>query len=107
MIGLDDDFQCSPEDCLYNVHFYPSDWSILTKLCLYEQNFLINIWNILIILAVVYTLYLSRMCNSLQPEQPLEEALHFLKPLQSLAAATIDTHVMAFEIYFRKSKFFL
>ncbi|ORZ05507.1 NMDA receptor-regulated protein 1-domain-containing protein [Lobosporangium transversale] len=35
---------------------------------------------------------------------PLGEALKFLKPLQVLAAERIETHLMAFEIYIRKSK---
>jgi peptide alpha-N-acetyltransferase len=37
-------------------------------------------------------------------EDPLGEALKFLKPLQELAAERIDTHLMGFEIYIRKSK---
>ena len=36
---------------------------------------------------------------------PLGEALKFLKPLQELAAERIETHLMGFEIYIRKSKF--
>ncbi|MPC44670.1 N-alpha-acetyltransferase 15, NatA auxiliary subunit [Portunus trituberculatus] len=37
-------------------------------------------------------------------EEPLAEAIHFLKPLQSLAPQRIQTHLMAFEIYIRKGK---
>ena len=37
-------------------------------------------------------------------EDPLGEALKFLKPLQDLAADRIETHLMGFEIYIRKSK---
>lgn len=37
-------------------------------------------------------------------EEPLAEAIHFLKPLQSLAPQRIQTHLMAFEIYLRKGK---
>jgi len=37
-------------------------------------------------------------------EDPLEEALHFLTPLQFLAANCITTHLWAFEVYYRKSK---
>ncbi|XP_026490356.1 N-alpha-acetyltransferase 15, NatA auxiliary subunit [Vanessa tameamea] len=37
-------------------------------------------------------------------EDPLEQALKFLQPLRTLAADRIDTHLMAFEIYFRKEK---
>ena len=37
-------------------------------------------------------------------EDPLEQAIRFLQPLQTLAARRIETHLMAFEIYSRKSK---
>lgn len=37
-------------------------------------------------------------------EDPLEQAIRFLHPLQTLAARRIETHLMAFEIYFRKKK---
>ncbi|XP_070607480.1 N-alpha-acetyltransferase 16, NatA auxiliary subunit [Erythrolamprus reginae] len=40
-------------------------------------------------------------------ENPLEEAIKFLIPLKNLAADNIDTHLLAFEIYFRKGKFLL
>ncbi|XP_074155294.1 N-alpha-acetyltransferase 16, NatA auxiliary subunit isoform X2 [Sminthopsis crassicaudata] len=40
-------------------------------------------------------------------ENPLEEAIKFLIPLKTLAADNIDTHLLAFEIYFRKGKFLL
>lgn len=36
---------------------------------------------------------------------PLDQAIKFLKPLQTLAAQHIETHLMAFEIYFRKGLF--
>lgn len=39
-----------------------------------------------------------------QSEDPLEQADKFLQPLQELAADRIETHLMAFEIYFRKGK---
>ncbi|OWK00802.1 NAA16 [Cervus elaphus hippelaphus] len=35
-------------------------------------------------------------------ENPLEEAIKFLIPLKNLVADNIDTHLLAFEIYFRK-----
>ncbi|XP_036310666.1 N-alpha-acetyltransferase 16, NatA auxiliary subunit isoform X4 [Pipistrellus kuhlii] len=35
-------------------------------------------------------------------ENPLEEAIKFLTPLKNLVAGNIDTHLLAFEIYFRK-----
>ncbi|KAM9049384.1 N-alpha-acetyltransferase 16, NatA auxiliary subunit isoform 3-T3 [Megaptera novaeangliae] len=40
-------------------------------------------------------------------ENPLEEAVKFLIPLKNLVADNIDTHLLAFEIYFRKGKFLL
>ncbi|KAF9357803.1 N-alpha-acetyltransferase 16, NatA auxiliary subunit [Mortierella sp. NVP85] len=40
-------------------------------------------------------------------EDPLGEALKFLKPLQELAANRIDTHLMGFELYIRKNKLLL
>ncbi|KAF9088025.1 N-alpha-acetyltransferase 16, NatA auxiliary subunit [Mortierella sp. GBA35] len=40
-------------------------------------------------------------------EDPLGEALKFLKPLQELAADRIETHLMGFEIYIRKNKLLL
>uniref|UniRef100_A0A8B9KX54 N(alpha)-acetyltransferase 15, NatA auxiliary subunit b n=1 Tax=Astyanax mexicanus TaxID=7994 RepID=A0A8B9KX54_ASTMX len=40
-------------------------------------------------------------------ENPLDEALKFLLPLKTLVKNKIDTHLLAFEIYFRKEKFLL
>lgn len=40
----------------------------------------------------------------LQADDPLEQAIKFLLPLQDLAANQIETHLMAFEIYIRKGK---
>ncbi|XP_070553999.1 N-alpha-acetyltransferase 15, NatA auxiliary subunit-like [Ptychodera flava] len=40
-------------------------------------------------------------------ENPLEQALHFLKPLQSFASGKIETHFLAFDIYSRKGKLLL
>ncbi|XP_041525672.1 N-alpha-acetyltransferase 16, NatA auxiliary subunit [Microtus oregoni] len=40
-------------------------------------------------------------------DNPLEEAIKFLTPLKTLAADNIHTHLLAFEIYFRKGKFLL
>ncbi|XP_076665580.1 N-alpha-acetyltransferase 15/16 isoform X2 [Andrena cerasifolii] len=37
-------------------------------------------------------------------EDPLEQAIKFLQPLQELAANRIETHLMAFEIYIRKGR---
>lgn len=39
-----------------------------------------------------------------RPEDALEKAIEFLRPLQTLAKDRIETHLMAFEIYFRKQK---
>ncbi|XP_071951191.1 N-alpha-acetyltransferase 16, NatA auxiliary subunit-like [Antedon mediterranea] len=40
-------------------------------------------------------------------ENPLQEALYFLKPLQTLAKDKIQTHLLAFDIYYRKDKVLL
>ncbi|XP_050441172.1 N-alpha-acetyltransferase 16, NatA auxiliary subunit [Adelges cooleyi] len=40
-------------------------------------------------------------------EDPLEQAIKFLKPLQELASNNMETHLMAFEIYYRKDKLLL
>ncbi|XP_028831707.1 N-alpha-acetyltransferase 15, NatA auxiliary subunit b isoform X1 [Denticeps clupeoides] len=40
-------------------------------------------------------------------ECPLDEAVKFLTPLKNLVKNKIDTHLLAFEIYFRKEKFLL
>lgn len=37
-------------------------------------------------------------------EDPLDQAVKFLQPLQTLASRRIQTHLMAFEIYYRKGK---
>lgn len=42
-----------------------------------------------------------------RPEEPLEKAIEFLKPLQLLAKDCIETHLLAFEIYIRKNKLLL
>lgn len=42
-----------------------------------------------------------------RPDDPLEKAIEFLKPLQILAKDCIKTHLLAFEIYYRKSKLLL
>ncbi len=39
-----------------------------------------------------------------QPENPLEEAVKFLIPLKNLVRNKIETHLLAFEIYFRKGQ---
>ncbi|KAL7744606.1 hypothetical protein ACLKA6_017117 [Drosophila palustris] len=40
-------------------------------------------------------------------DEPLEKAIDFLKPLQELAKERIDTHLLAFEVYYRKNKLLL
>lgn len=40
-------------------------------------------------------------------DEPLEAAIKFLQPLQTLANNRIETHLMAFEVYYRKSKLLL
>ncbi|XP_011207127.2 N-alpha-acetyltransferase 16, NatA auxiliary subunit [Bactrocera dorsalis] len=42
-----------------------------------------------------------------RPDDPLEKAIEFLKPLQQLAKDRIETHLLAFEIYCRKNKILL
>ncbi|XP_005182811.1 N-alpha-acetyltransferase 15, NatA auxiliary subunit-like [Musca domestica] len=42
-----------------------------------------------------------------RPDDPLEKAIEFLKPLQQLAKERIETHLLAFELYSRKSKILL
>lgn len=37
-------------------------------------------------------------------EDPLSKAIDFLKPLQMLSSGLIETHLMTFEIYYRKNK---
>lgn len=48
--------------------------------------------------AVMLTVVLT----CVQVENPLEEAVKFLIPLKHLVKDKIDTHLLAFEIYFRK-----
>ncbi|XP_050299947.1 N-alpha-acetyltransferase 15, NatA auxiliary subunit [Anthonomus grandis grandis] len=40
-------------------------------------------------------------------DDPLEQAIKFLQPLQTLARDRIETHLMAFEVYYRKRKILL
>ncbi|CAN8032451.1 unnamed protein product, partial [Ixodes persulcatus] len=42
-----------------------------------------------------------------QTEEPLEQAIQFLRPLQLLAAQRLETHLLAFEIYQRKGRLLL
>ncbi len=42
-----------------------------------------------------------------KPENPLEECNRFLKPLEEFASQYLETHMLAFEVYSRKSKFLL
>ncbi|EDV25040.1 uncharacterized protein TRIADDRAFT_25871 [Trichoplax adhaerens] len=42
-----------------------------------------------------------------QIPDPLDQAIKFLRPLQDWSAETIDTHLYAFDIYYRKGKYLL
>ncbi|XP_061581901.1 N-alpha-acetyltransferase 15, NatA auxiliary subunit a [Cololabis saira] len=42
-----------------------------------------------------------------KPDNPLEEAVKFLIPLKNLVRNKLETHLLAFEIYFRKEKYLL
>jgi len=42
-----------------------------------------------------------------RPDEPLEEAIKFLTPLLTLATNSINTHLLAFEIFLRKGKVLL
>lgn len=42
-----------------------------------------------------------------RPENPLDEAIKFLTPLQLLSSKCLNTHLLAFEIYYRKGKLFI
>jgi N-alpha-acetyltransferase 15/16, NatA auxiliary subunit len=39
-----------------------------------------------------------------RPEDPLSKAIDFIKPLQLLVSGLIETHLLTFEIYYRKNK---
>jgi N-alpha-acetyltransferase 15/16, NatA auxiliary subunit len=39
-----------------------------------------------------------------RPEDPLAKAIEFLKPLQMLSKGLIETHLLTFEVYYRKNK---
>lgn len=41
------------------------------------------------------------------PKDPLERAIRFLTPLKTLATKRIETHLLAFEVYWRKNKILL
>lgn len=41
-----------------------------------------------------------------QVEDPLSEAVKFLKPLQTFCSDNIETHLQAFEIYYRKGRLY-
>ena len=42
-----------------------------------------------------------------KPENALDECARFLKPLEEYAPARLDTHMLAFEVYYRKDKHLL
>lgn len=43
----------------------------------------------------------------LQTEEPLEQAIKFLRPLQALAPENVETHTQAYDIYSRKGGWIL
>nr|CAI5821462.1 unnamed protein product [Callosobruchus analis] len=49
----------------------------------------------------------SAQAREAQVEDPLDQAIKFLQPLQRLAKDRIETHLMAFEVYYRKKKVLL
>lgn len=59
------------------------------------------------VMSVDYTVsfYSCILLLLLQIEDPLEQAIKFLQPLQTLAKNRVETHLMAFEVYYRKSEF--
>lgn len=42
--------------------------------------------------------------NDLQVDDPLDQAVKFLQPLQTLCSDLLETHLMAYEIYSRKGR---
>ena len=59
------------------------------------------------LLSILVSIANDTLCLCfLQVEDPLEQAIYFLKPLQTLAKDRIETHLLAFEIYYRKGKCF-
>lgn len=42
-----------------------------------------------------------------QVEDPLEQAIKFLQPLQEWGANYIETHLLAFEVYLRKGTYII
>lgn len=47
------------------------------------------------------------MCIFLQTEEPLEQAIKFLRPLQNLLPECVETHTVAYKIYSRKGSDFV
>ena len=59
------------------------------------------------------TIYVLQVCkcvvfvllSSLQVSDPLDQALKFLRPLQNLASNRIETHLLAYEVFIRRSTY--
>ena len=45
------------------------------------------------------------LLSSLQVSDPLDQALKFLRPLQNLASNRIETHLLAYEVFIRRSMY--
>ena len=52
-----------------------------------------------------FVLRLMLIYLNFQVSDPLEQALKFLRPLQNLASNRIETHLLAYEVFIRKSMY--
>lgn len=50
----------------------------------------------------MYSYRVNSTNNYLQVDDPLDQAVKFLQPLQTLCSDLLETHLMAYEIYSRK-----
>lgn len=50
----------------------------------------------------MYSYRVNSSNNYLQVDDPLDQAVKFLQPLQTLCSDLLETHLMAYEIYSRK-----
>ena len=53
----------------------------------------------------VYKCVVFVLLSSLQVSDPLDQALKFLRPLQNLASNRIETHLLAYEVFIRRSTY--
>lgn len=63
------------------------------------ENFILDINDRQVWKSIFFSLF--------QVEDPLNQAIRFLRPLQHLASQRIETHLLAFEIYIRKDRLLL